>query len=667
MGQDRSSNETENQRKSTVKVSVIMPLYNDELYLATTLDSLLAQTLEEIEIIIVDDCSTDKSLEIAKSYAARDSRITVYNHTENKGGGAARNTGMQYATGEYLSFLDSDDYFYPNMLEASYNRAKLFDADICVFNTEYAVGRTPVMNFNIQYIPKQDVFKLSDVPSKSFEIFNAVPWNKLFRHEFVANSGVHWSETFCSNDVFFVNTHLALAEKICVLNDVLIRYENRTVENSQSKYNYYFKDAMNVYASMRKQLIEFSRFDKKTEQSFISRVNSALNWQFNSIDQEDKKEFYFNWLNSEGFSLLGLIDAEFGDYLVGNNLAYKQYLNIQRMMKFSGDYEGYKQSLLDNPINDNYCPVAFAINEPYAFPFSVCFLSLLENRPEKTFVDAYVLVTSDFSEKVEKDLRNSFRAYSDFRLSFLRIDESLFADVEIYTQHLDIQTFFRLVLPNILPHQEKVLYLDSDAVITGDIFELFNRNIESHYIMGVKAAAFMGDNRFEKRKQKELEIPSMKQYVNAGMLMMNLALMRKNDFVDFFMKLMANGYHQEDQDVINKACFGKIRHLPLRFNAMIKYLDPKSPDLGLAAKTYSKSELQTAEDSPVMIHYANKVKPWENFRLFWSERFFSYAQKSELFNNLEYYPWAELYSSFLKIKKIKDVSELPQRLKQHLG
>ena len=101
------------------KVSVIIPVYNAAEFLGQGLDSLLNQTLHDIEIICVNDGSSDKSLEILKEYEKKDSRIKVIDQ-ENQGAGAARNNGMAIAQGEYLSFLDADDFFEKNMLEESY-------------------------------------------------------------------------------------------------------------------------------------------------------------------------------------------------------------------------------------------------------------------------------------------------------------------------------------------------------------------------------------------------------------------------------------------------------------------------------------------------------------------------------------------------------------------
>ncbi len=117
------------------KVSVIIPVYNVEPYLKQCMDSVVGQTLKDIEIICVDDGSTDGSLDILKEYATEDSRIQIIEQ-KNAGAGAARNNGMRHATGKYLSFLDSDDFFEPRMLEKAYDLAEKDQADFVAYKSD---------------------------------------------------------------------------------------------------------------------------------------------------------------------------------------------------------------------------------------------------------------------------------------------------------------------------------------------------------------------------------------------------------------------------------------------------------------------------------------------------------------------------------------------------
>ena len=118
-----------------LKVSVIVPVYNGEKYIEECMDSIVGQTLREIEIICVDDGSTDGSPEILERFRRQDKRVRLISQ-ENAGAGAARNRGFKEAGGEYLSFLDADDFFEPDMLETAYRKAKEQKAQILVFGSD---------------------------------------------------------------------------------------------------------------------------------------------------------------------------------------------------------------------------------------------------------------------------------------------------------------------------------------------------------------------------------------------------------------------------------------------------------------------------------------------------------------------------------------------------
>ena len=114
-------------------ISIIVPVYNIENYLEECIDSLLQQTYEKLEIILVDDGSKDSSGEICDNYAKKDNRITAY-HIENSGPSKARNYGLEKATGEYVMFIDSDDWIEKHTLEACYEASHRYDSDIVLFN-----------------------------------------------------------------------------------------------------------------------------------------------------------------------------------------------------------------------------------------------------------------------------------------------------------------------------------------------------------------------------------------------------------------------------------------------------------------------------------------------------------------------------------------------------
>lgn len=196
--------------EQTPKVSVIIPIYNAEKYLRQCLDSVVNQTLREIEIICVDDGSTDGSLAILQEYAANDARIKVLTQ-KNQYAGVARNNGMAAATGEYYAFMDADDYYAENALASMYNIAAEHELDVlkaafyniepnkAPYDTKYSTNGAlnPRAISTILSFPENidDLVLVSDIP-----------WNGLYRASFIQSNKILFNNLRCINDrSFYIN------------------------------------------------------------------------------------------------------------------------------------------------------------------------------------------------------------------------------------------------------------------------------------------------------------------------------------------------------------------------------------------------------------------------------------------------------------------------------
>ncbi|WP_278846802.1 glycosyltransferase family 2 protein [Brachyspira pilosicoli] len=192
-----------------IKVSVIVPVYNVEDYLIECLTSIINQTLKEIEIICIDDCGTDNSINILKEYAKKDDRIRIISHKENKGLGTARNTGIKESKGEYISFIDSDDYISRDYLENLYNTIIKYETDIVsTINIKRVVGEAISLysiNINKYLSIFQKIFKknhfegisnanIKDEKENTKNYPFVVAWNKLYKKSFLLD-----------NDLFFMD------------------------------------------------------------------------------------------------------------------------------------------------------------------------------------------------------------------------------------------------------------------------------------------------------------------------------------------------------------------------------------------------------------------------------------------------------------------------------
>ncbi len=166
------------------EISVIVPVYNTEDYLRQCLDSLSAQTMENIEIIVVDDGSTDRSPKICDEYAEKDPRMIVI-HRENGGLSAARNSGLDIAQGEYVLFVDSDDWVEPDFCKVPLDAARQTGADLVIFQRmwhregEEAELQPP--------FPETGIADKGKILTKWWDIVGVISWNKLYRRSLFSN------------------------------------------------------------------------------------------------------------------------------------------------------------------------------------------------------------------------------------------------------------------------------------------------------------------------------------------------------------------------------------------------------------------------------------------------------------------------------------------------
>ena len=226
------------------KVSMIVPVYNVESYLHQCVDSLLGQTFADFEILLVNDESTDGSLAIAHAYAENDARVRVIDKPHG-GLGDTRNVGISQATGEYLAFVDSDDWVEPNMLEVVYPAAKEQNADLVVFqyirnSPEIGVSRLcPLPHENTEADTKQAIFRsmlgpdVPDSPWRSAEMIGCA-WRRLYRREWFLAHQLHYyneQEIMLEDLPVSIMAH-QLAERIVVLPDALYHYRYNPISLS---------------------------------------------------------------------------------------------------------------------------------------------------------------------------------------------------------------------------------------------------------------------------------------------------------------------------------------------------------------------------------------------------------------------------------------------------
>ncbi len=280
----------QNQFNNTPKVSVIIPVYNVEQYLRECLDSVVNQTLKEIEIICVDDGSTDKSLDILLEYAKKDNRITVLKQ-ENLHAGVARNAGLAVARGEYLSFLDSDDFFELNMLEEMSKKADNDRSDIVVCGN---IVRNEQLKEIVRQVHIDKTFSLTapfsptSYSDKLFTFCNPNPWTKLFKHSLFTENNIHFESYMRCNDITCVYTALAVANKISIIDTPFIFYRSNQKNNVTSQRSEQVDCFLYAIDKLEKKLKKLDLY-QTFKQAFIDRVTNSFRWEL-SVCTDDQKQ-----------------------------------------------------------------------------------------------------------------------------------------------------------------------------------------------------------------------------------------------------------------------------------------------------------------------------------------------------------------------------------------
>ncbi|MDE5779813.1 MAG: glycosyltransferase [Lachnospiraceae bacterium] len=322
-----------------VKVSVIVPIYNGEKYLSQTLECIVNQTLKEIEILCVDDGSTDKTVSIVKKFRDKDARIQLI-QKEKSNAGAARNAGMKHAHGKYYLFWDADDLFETEAIEKMYLQAEKDEADICVCNadqydmvTEQYLAKPQYLRE--KYLPEHRPCSGREIGKYILYFTSLVPWNKMIRKEYLQQHDISFQNIERANDQFFSCMSLILAERICIVDEVLVHYRVGQQENLTT--NFAKTPLCSLYAMLEvKDRLQKEELWENTEIrcAFDNKVLNLILFSLSIQNTTDGYKELYSALKQWGFEKLGVFLHEEDYYF--DSLEYK---NLSYLLEY--DYDMY--------------------------------------------------------------------------------------------------------------------------------------------------------------------------------------------------------------------------------------------------------------------------------------------------------------------------------------
>ena len=287
------------------KISVIVPIYNAELYLEQCIESVLNQTMRDIELLLIDDGSTDNSFQICEEYKKRDNRIKLYTN-KNVGQGLERNFGIKIATGEYIAFLDSDDQYKENMLEKLYQRAVETNADmvscsIVDIHDGKIIKKHPL---NDKVLIGHQEIKAAMADLISYEEKDGYSgciavWDSIFRRDIIENKDIYFfsERDVYSEDLLFKLMFMAHAEKIAFCTEGVYLYRINDTSFTHRIDASILKRMVNLYDEIYRMFGDILK-DYNLKRRIINRTFFTLRFNINKISKmKNAKDFYRILLN----------------------------------------------------------------------------------------------------------------------------------------------------------------------------------------------------------------------------------------------------------------------------------------------------------------------------------------------------------------------------------
>ena len=542
------------------RISIIVPVYNRENTISRCLDSLCNQTYKNIEIICVDDGSTDNSLNILKEYQKKDTRIKIIENKQNMGIAYSRNIALKSSNTEFIMWCDSDDWYDKNMCKKMIKGIIKKDVDLVESGAKFIFGDDLGIR---KFLNNRNDFIVDSIGKYKIDIntlskIRGFLWNKIFKKSIIDKYNLTFADIKTHEDLVFVYLYAMLSKSVLFLKDKL--------------YNYYIHTGStidNVYEEMEG-MVEFKEV-----------------------------EYLGIYLASE-LHKRNLVEL----YPIYNELYYRIILrtlkNYEKLKTTINNYMTIKLKSIYSNSKFTSCAmnICLSSNDNYIEHLATTMTSVLMTARPTDYFNFFIL-DGGISKKNKKkilELKNIRGCY----IEFIAIDVNKFKTFPIRIEYMSLETYFRYLIPILKPELERILYLDCDTIVLRSLNDLYNMNFENNYLIAVKDSWFIEQNPFYK-----------KYYIgkpfNAGVLLINNKKWWKDDISAKLFEatnLLKNDLQHEDQDVLNYLFKDKVKFVDISYNLQT---------FSLATEKFegnSTREIQHYIFEPVIVHYTGKDKPW---------------------------------------------------------
>ena len=290
------------------KISVIVPVWNAEKFLDKCVNSIIQQTYENLEIILVDDGSTDKSYELCLNFAKLDDRIKVF-HKENGGQASARNLALEYATGDFIGFVDNDDWIYPEMCEKLHSNLIQYQADVARCDDCFDEKEPPVNEIRLKLTEKEELFEMLFQ-----DIWGGHVTDRLFRREVIGKNKFPYSKTI--EDMRFMRLLLPNINKEISTNEKLYFYTIREDNTS----HVYSRNHINSYEraiEYQDRYLEAKKYYPQFEKLLLQKATTFSSGTLKMLLKDNKK------YSKEYHEMLNFLQSNKADIIATRGLGLK--------------------------------------------------------------------------------------------------------------------------------------------------------------------------------------------------------------------------------------------------------------------------------------------------------------------------------------------------------
>lgn len=354
-------------------------------------------------------------------------------------------------------------------------------------------------------------------------------------------------------------------------------------------------------------------------------------WLFDILFEAEKR-IDMTWYSVEEYRVMGYL----AERLCG---IYYTYLKEQKDIK---TFELPKTLFHDTapkirlePVFQNGVPIVLSANDKFAPYLDVMIQSIVANASPTRQYDIIVLF-NDISEKNRSLITLLARGKENISIRFIRVCEYFDASKLFVNQHLSVETYYRLIIPEIMPNYHKILYLDCDMVVDHDVAELYDLDLGNCILGAAKDIDVAGQvnlkqNDWQKYAVETLRLDKPYDYFQAGVLILDLDALRKKASSEEMIELaLSNKWRCHDQDVLNMICKNKVFYIPQQWNVLMSWEEPGRSRMQIMkmAPRDLYGEYMEARKEPYMIHFAGYQKPWDVVDCDFANYFWKYARNS---------------------------------------